>query len=146
MPEGAAEGASQAVAAIGGEGHPAFGEGDKGSETLPSAHVPQAHGGVQGAGGERLSVRRERHAQDAAPMAWSLRRSAPVPTSHRRTVSSKEPEAMRLPSGENDTLKTLPPWPWSMRRSAPVPTSHRRTVSSSEPEASVFPSGENDTL
>ena len=66
--------------------------------------------------------------------------------SHRRTVSSPPPLASVLPSGENDTLKTLSVCPVRVRIGLPVVASHRRTVLSLLALASVLPSGENDTL
>jgi hypothetical protein len=73
--------------------------------------------------------------------------AASLPSSvHSRTVSSAPPEAMRVPSGENATLKTLPSWPLK-GVAASLPSSvHSRTVPSSPPEAMRVPSGENATL
>src|SRR5690242_6801569 len=53
MPERAADGARETVAAIRGEGHPAFRKRNEGNKALASIDAPQAHGGVHGAGCER---------------------------------------------------------------------------------------------
>ena len=62
-------------------------------------------------------------------------------------MSYQDPDAKVVPSGENDTEKTVAVCPSSMMIAfaVPVPTSHSRTVLSDAPVASVVPSGENDT-
>lgn len=72
-----------------------------------------------------------------------MEREAPVLVSHKRTVLSVEPEAIREPSGENAMVHTTPVWPFRMKRQLPVVTSHRRIVLSSELEASCDPVGRN---
>ena len=69
----------------------------------------------------------------------------PVSTFHRRIVSSVDPEANSLPSGENATDQTQPVCPLNTCISVPVSTFHRRIVLSRDPEANSLPSGENAT-
>ena len=64
---------------------------------------------------------------------------------HRRKVSSVDPEANNLPSGENATEKTHPVCFVKICICLPVSTFHRRIVRSLDPEARSLPSGENAT-
>lgn len=59
VPEGAGDHATGAVAAVGGEGHPAFGYGNKDGEAGARGGLPEADGGVGGPGGEASVVRAE---------------------------------------------------------------------------------------
>ena len=59
-------------------------------------------------------------------------------------MPSHDPEAKRVPSGENDTALPAAPWPRVAIRSR-VAMSHSLTVPSHNPEAKRVPSGENDT-
>src|SRR5271169_1242431 len=64
-------------------------------------------------------------------------------TSHSLTVSSQDPDAIRRPSGENATAKTVLEWPASVCWRSPVLASHSLTVLSPDPDAIRRPSGEN---
>src|ERR1700721_3168826 len=65
---------------------------------------------------------------------------------HTRTVWSKDPETMYLPSGENATDFTTLLCPVNGPDTRlPVSASERQIVLSSEPEAMSLPSGENAT-
>src|SRR5437588_200161 len=71
---------------------------------------------------------------------------APVSASHGHIVSSIEPDAILLPSGENATDQTGPVCPWrGLPTWTPVSASQRQIASSFEPDAILLPSGENAT-
>jgi hypothetical protein len=65
---------------------------------------------------------------------------------HSFTVSSEDPDTTFVPSGENDTLYTLPECPSSVCRHSPLVAFHSFTVLSEDPDATFVPSGENETL
>jgi len=71
--------------------------------------------------------------------------SSPLPTSQMRTVSSIDPDASSLPSGENETETevTLFFGPSSMPDFFFDATSQIRTISSTAPDTSWPPSGVN---
>src|SRR5205814_7781046 len=71
--------------------------------------------------------------------------SAPVSASQSMTVRSYDPDASRLPSGENATDQTGSESPFNVLFSAPVSASQSMTVRSDDPDASRLPSGENAT-
>ena len=79
------------------------------------------------------------------PPPESVDSSRPVATSHNLIVSSHEPEARTLPSGEKATDVTSSVCPVRVHNSLPVDTSHRLIVSSQAPEARSAPSGEKAT-
>lgn len=61
-------------------------------------------------------------------------------------VSSKDPETIRVPSGENDTEETALLCPRNAGNNvAPEVASQTQTVLSSDPETMRVPSGENAT-
>ena len=78
--------------------------GERLADGLAGVGIPQPHGLVVAAGGDARAVGAERHAGHPSvwpvsgwPMGW------PVSASHSRTVLSRLPEAIRLPSGLNAT-------------------------------------------
>ena len=72
--------------------------------------------------------------------------TSPLSAFHTRIVLSREPETIRLPSGENATEKTQSVWPLNgPEMISPLSTLHTRIVQSSEPETLRLPSGENAT-
>ena len=89
--------------------------GQRLADGLAGVGVPHPHRVVAAAGDDALAVGAKRHAghrvrcgrSAAAPMGW------PVSASHSRTVLSSLPETMRVPSGLNATLYTVPVWPVS---------------------------------
>lgn len=66
--------------------------------------------------------------------------------SHSLIVSSNDPEAICVPSGEKATLLTLSSCPRRVAISSRVASSHSLIVLSLDPEASCVPSGEKATL
>ncbi len=62
-----------------------------------------------------------------------------------RTVLSRDPDAMNLPSGEMETDDTPPECPVSVAVQAPEAISQMRTVLSRDPDAMNLPSGEMET-
>src|SRR6266702_3995689 len=71
---------------------------------------------------------------------------SPVVVFHTQIAPSREPETMRLPSGENATEKTENPCPVNGPVSvSPVVAFHTQIVPSREPETMRWPFGENAT-
>ena len=112
--------------------------GERGAEGLAGVGVPQPHGVVVAAGGERVPVGAERHAVHRAGVAGE--RGAEglagvgVPQPHGFVVAAG---GERWPSGLNATLFTASVWPVSGGpRGWPVSAFHSRTVPSSLAEAS----------
>ena len=56
VPEGSGDVAADLVAAVGGEGGPAFGGGEEDGEAAGGGDVPEADGAVEGGGGENLTA------------------------------------------------------------------------------------------
>ena len=84
------EGAAHLVAAIGGEGGPAFGAREKDGEAAAGGDVPQADGVVIRPGGEGLAVGAESVLVTPSLCPSKTRTNVPVATSHRRTVRSSD--------------------------------------------------------
>src|SRR5438045_1171366 len=70
----------------------------------------------------------------------SVLRQAPLPASQILTVTSLDPDTMRVPSCENATDLTSWLWPSSILRQVPLPASQILTVSSLDPDTTHVPS------
>ena len=128
VPEGAADVAAHLVAAVGGEGGPAFGAGEEDGEAAGGGQVPEAEGAVGGGGGEGEAVGAKGDAQH--PILMSLEGSegaagGDVPEAHGLVIG---------PGGEGSAIGAEgdAPHPFSCPSKArswlPVATSQRRTV------------------
>ena len=97
-------------------GHRVRVAGQRLADGLAGGRVPQPHRVVlrTAAGDDAVPVGAKRHTRHGARVAGQRRAEGwPVSASHTRTVLSRLPETMRLPSGLNATLVTTLVWPVS---------------------------------